>query len=142
MSQRTTASAAGLRDAMTDKAISDGWITTATVDAAFRAIPRELFAHDSIPPETVYDADTALRSRRGTNGTLRWVVSAPRLQRASTPVTLATRQLSPLSADLASSWAVSVSEGWLTWTWPGFSGLAVAGEEGIDAADLASSART
>jgi protein-L-isoaspartate(D-aspartate) O-methyltransferase len=80
MSERATASAAGLRGAMTDKLIAGGWITTAIAETAFRAVPRELFAHDSIPLETVYNAETSLRSKRGTDGTILSVVSAPRLQ--------------------------------------------------------------
>jgi hypothetical protein len=80
MSERATASAAELRGAMTDKLIADGWITSAIAETAFRAVPRELFAHDSIPLETVHNADTALRGKRGTDGTLLSVVSAPRVQ--------------------------------------------------------------
>jgi protein-L-isoaspartate(D-aspartate) O-methyltransferase len=79
-SERSTASAANLRGAMTDMLKAGGWITTAIAETAFRAVPRELFAHDSIPLETVYNPDTALRGKRGTDGALLSVVSAPRLQ--------------------------------------------------------------
>jgi protein-L-isoaspartate(D-aspartate) O-methyltransferase len=70
-----------LRQAMTNKLLADGWITSAVVEAAFRKVPRELFLPGSeFPLETVYDAHEVLRTKRAEDGTVLSSVSAPWLQ--------------------------------------------------------------
>lgn len=80
MSEKGTASAAELRGAMTDKLIADGLINSPVTEAAFRAVPRELFAHEAIPLERVYAERRALRDKPDAGGPILSVMSAPWLQ--------------------------------------------------------------
>ena len=53
-----------LREAMTDKLITGGWIMSPTVEAAFRAVPRHEFTPPGTPLEVAYNADDSVITKR------------------------------------------------------------------------------
>lgn len=71
---------AELRNAMTNTLITDGYIDSPDVEAAFRKVPREAFAPGDFPLKTVYDTREVLRGRRDATGTVLSSVSAPWMQ--------------------------------------------------------------
>jgi protein-L-isoaspartate(D-aspartate) O-methyltransferase len=73
------ANAARLRDELTSALITGGWITDDRVTAAFRAVPRHLFAPPGTSLEAAY-ADDVIRTKFDLSGTCLSSVSAPRLQ--------------------------------------------------------------
>lgn len=81
-----TASLAGsgkaddLRDAMTDRLIADGWITSPEVEAAFRVVPRHEFVPHGTTLENAYGANVAPITKADENGAHLSSVSAPWLQ--------------------------------------------------------------
>jgi len=66
------------RAALVDKLLADGRITTSAVEAAFRAVPRHLFAPE-VSLEAAY-ADHIVRTKQDERGTVLSSVSAPWLQ--------------------------------------------------------------
>nr|WP_241841492.1 methyltransferase, FxLD system [Pseudofrankia sp. BMG5.36] len=70
--------AAEARAALVDKLIADGMITTPVVEAAFRAVPRHLFAPE-VSLEAAY-ADHIVRTKQDKQGVTLSSVSAPWLQ--------------------------------------------------------------
>jgi protein-L-isoaspartate(D-aspartate) O-methyltransferase len=69
-----------LREAMTDRLVADGWITSPHVEAAFRAVPRHLFVPDGTPLDKAYNAERAVITKRDADGASMSSVSAPWLQ--------------------------------------------------------------
>lgn len=69
-----------LREAMTDKLITGGWITSPTVEAAFRAVPRHEFTPPGTPLEVAYNADDSVITKRDSSDAHLSSVSAPWLQ--------------------------------------------------------------
>lgn len=67
-----------LRARLVDGLLSEGWIRTAKVEAAFRAVPRHLFAPEASPEEAY--ADTIVRTKFDADGAVTSSVSAPWLQ--------------------------------------------------------------
>ena len=68
-----------LRDAMTDKLVKNGWITSAGIETAFRTVPRHAFAPPGSSLEAAY-ADDVIRTKFDASGTCISSVSAPWLQ--------------------------------------------------------------
>lgn len=68
-----------LRDAMTDKLVKNGWITSAAIETAFRTVPRHAFAPPDSSLEAAY-ADDVIRTKFDASGTCISSVSAPWLQ--------------------------------------------------------------
>jgi protein-L-isoaspartate(D-aspartate) O-methyltransferase len=71
--------AARLRNELTDALLAKGSITGEQVEAAFRAVPRHLFAPPGTSLEDAY-ADTVIRTKFDLSGTCLSSVSAPWLQ--------------------------------------------------------------
>lgn len=71
-------SAEALRHGLVDQLLTDGRITTAAVEAAFRAVPRHLFAPEA-ELEAAY-ADDAVKTKFDDDGTCLSSLSAPWLQ--------------------------------------------------------------
>lgn len=72
-------SADALRDAMTDKLIADGWITSPDLEAAFRAVPRHEFVPPGTPLEEAYGG-SIVRTKKAADGTTLSSVSGAWLQ--------------------------------------------------------------
>jgi protein-L-isoaspartate(D-aspartate) O-methyltransferase len=68
-----------LRDAMTDKLVKNGWVTSPAIEAAFRAVPRHAFTLPGSSLESAY-ADDVIRTKFDASGTCLSSVSAPWLQ--------------------------------------------------------------
>ncbi len=73
-----SAHAAQLRDRLTDELVAKGTIVSKEVEAAFRAVPRHLFAPGATLKES-YAQDT-VRTKRDEHGITISAVSAPRIQ--------------------------------------------------------------
>jgi protein-L-isoaspartate(D-aspartate) O-methyltransferase len=71
-----TASPDALRADLTAQLVTDNWIRTPQVEAAFRAVPRHLFVPDTVPPAAAY-ADTVVITKRDNAGNATSSVSAP-----------------------------------------------------------------
>lgn len=69
-----------LREAMTDKLIAGGWITSPAVEAAFRTVPRHEFTPPGTPLEVAYNADDSVITKRDASDAHLSSVSAPWLQ--------------------------------------------------------------
>jgi Protein-L-isoaspartate carboxylmethyltransferase len=70
--------AAELRNRLTDELIAAGHISSAAVEAAFRAVPRHLFA-PGVPIEAAYARDIVV-VKRDEHGALMSTISAPEIQ--------------------------------------------------------------
>ena len=68
-----------LRDAMTDKIVKLGGITSAQVEAAFRSVPRHAFARSGTPLEECYHGDI-VRNKKDADGVTLSSISAAWLQ--------------------------------------------------------------
>ena len=68
-----------LRDAMTDKIVKLGGITSAPVEAAFRSVPRHAFARPGTPLEECYHGDI-VRNKKDADGVTLSSISAAWLQ--------------------------------------------------------------
>jgi protein-L-isoaspartate(D-aspartate) O-methyltransferase len=81
----STATAAGdpvrLRGELADALIANGWITDEQTEAAFRTVPRHLFAPPGTPLAAAY-ADDVIRTKFDPSGTCLSSMSAPWLQAA------------------------------------------------------------
>ena len=79
----TTAVDAGeaqrLRDAMTDKLATGGWVKSAVIEAAFRTVPRHAFARPGNSLEDCYRGDI-VRNKKDANGVTLSSISAAWLQ--------------------------------------------------------------
>lgn len=73
-------SEAAFRDALVDKLLTDGMITTPAVETAFRRVPRARFTPAGTPLEVVYNADDAVATKRDQHGVVISSVSAPFIQ--------------------------------------------------------------
>lgn len=69
-----------LREAMTEKLLADGWITSPVVEEAFRRVPRHLFVPEDTPLEKAYNAQSAVYTKQDEHGANISSVSAPWLQ--------------------------------------------------------------
>jgi protein-L-isoaspartate(D-aspartate) O-methyltransferase len=69
-----------LRDAMADRLVADGWITSPEVEAAFRSVPRHEFVPQNTTLEDAYGAKVAPVTKTGEDGEHLSSVSAPWLQ--------------------------------------------------------------
>jgi protein-L-isoaspartate(D-aspartate) O-methyltransferase len=69
-----------LREAMTDRLIADGMITSPAVEAAFRAVPRHMFVPAGTSADRAYGADVSVITKSDANGAHLSSVSAPWLQ--------------------------------------------------------------
>ena len=85
----STPPAAQLRARLVESLLADGAITTAAVEAAFRAVPREAFAPPGTDLATVYADDVVITKRRP-DGQATSSVSAPWLS-LSTAIVLRRR---------------------------------------------------
>jgi protein-L-isoaspartate(D-aspartate) O-methyltransferase len=74
-----SADASRLRDALTDALLAKGSITDPRIEAAFRAVPRHLFAPPGTSLEAAY-TDDVIRTKFDLSGTCLSSVSAPSLQ--------------------------------------------------------------
>jgi protein-L-isoaspartate(D-aspartate) O-methyltransferase len=72
--------AAEVRHAMTDRLRADGWIASDAVEAAFRAVPREVFMPPGTSLEDAYGAGEAVITKQAADGRNISSVSAPWLQ--------------------------------------------------------------
>ncbi|MGC4755657.1 hypothetical protein [Micromonospora trifolii] len=81
-----TVSADEARARLVDQLLTDGRITSPAVEAAFRRVPRHLFAIDGVTIDAAY-ADDVVITRRGPDGRAKSSISAPWLS-LSTPVVL------------------------------------------------------
>jgi protein-L-isoaspartate(D-aspartate) O-methyltransferase len=68
-----------LRDAMTDKLMKEGRITSAVIEAAFRTVPRHAFARSGTPLEECYRGDI-VRNKKDADGVTLSSISAAWLQ--------------------------------------------------------------
>lgn len=73
-------SEAAFRDALVDKLLTDGMITTPAVESAFRRVPRARFTPAGTPLEVVYNADDAVTTKTDQYGVVISSVSAPFIQ--------------------------------------------------------------
>jgi protein-L-isoaspartate(D-aspartate) O-methyltransferase len=79
MTATAAVDACRLRDELTDALLAKGSITDAHIEAAFRAVPRHLFAPPDTSLEAAY-ADEVIRTKFDLSGTCLSSVSAPSLQ--------------------------------------------------------------
>jgi protein-L-isoaspartate(D-aspartate) O-methyltransferase len=68
-----------LRDAMTDKLMKEGRITSAVIEAAFRTVPRHAFVRSGTPLEECYRGDI-VRNKKDADGVTLSSISAAWLQ--------------------------------------------------------------
>ncbi|MFF0250163.1 methyltransferase, FxLD system [Streptosporangium sandarakinum] len=80
MTEATVDHAAELRSRLTDELVAAGHITSALVEAAFRAVPRHEFVPAGTPLEVAYNADESVVTKKDEHGVLISSVSAPFLQ--------------------------------------------------------------
>ncbi|WP_371780590.1 methyltransferase, FxLD system [Streptosporangium subroseum] len=80
MTNATADHAAELRDQLADKLVSAGHITSAQVEAAFRAVPRHEFVPAGTSLEVAYNADESVAIKKDERGVLISSTSAPFLQ--------------------------------------------------------------
>jgi protein-L-isoaspartate(D-aspartate) O-methyltransferase len=69
-----------VRQAMTDRLLAEGWITSGFVEAAFRTVPREVFAPLGTALADAYPGDKAVITKKDANGRNISSISAPWLQ--------------------------------------------------------------
>ena len=72
--------AAGVRHAMADRLRADGWIVSDVVEAAFRAVPREVFMPPGTSLEDAYGAGESVITKQAADGRNLSSVSAPWVQ--------------------------------------------------------------
>lgn len=72
--------AAEFRNALTDKLLSDGMITSSVVELALRTVPRHLFVPEGTPLEVAYNADDSVATKRDQDGVIVSSISAPFIQ--------------------------------------------------------------
>lgn len=68
-----------LRDAMTDKLVRLGSVTSGRIEAAFRTVPRHAFARPGTPPEECYHGDI-VRNKKDADGVTLSSISGAWLQ--------------------------------------------------------------
>jgi protein-L-isoaspartate(D-aspartate) O-methyltransferase len=68
------------RNVLVDRLLATGMIRSAEVEAAFRAVPREMFTPAETPLEAVYNADDSVVTKRDDEGAAISSVSAPFIQ--------------------------------------------------------------
>lgn len=73
-------SEAEFRDALVERLLSDGAITTPALEAAFRAVPRAKFTPPDTPLDVVYNADDSVTTKTDEYGVAVSTVSAPFIQ--------------------------------------------------------------
>ena len=82
-----------MREAMIDQLVTEGWITSPHVEAAFRAVPRHLFMPPGTPLEPSYNRHAAQVVKKGADGSdlssLRgpWLAGRRRWSHAASPCT-------------------------------------------------------
>jgi protein-L-isoaspartate(D-aspartate) O-methyltransferase len=69
-----------IRDALVDKLLADGMITSPAVEAAFRAVPRAKFIPAGTPLDVVYNADDSVTTKTDEHGVIISSISAPFIQ--------------------------------------------------------------
>jgi protein-L-isoaspartate(D-aspartate) O-methyltransferase len=69
-----------IRNALTDKLLSDGMITSLIVERAFRTVPRHLFVAEGTPLEVAYNAADSVAIKRDQDGVIISSTSAPFIQ--------------------------------------------------------------
>src|SRR5580693_7730166 len=69
-----------VRQAMTDRLLAEGWITSGFVEAAFRTVPREVLAPLGTALADAYPGDKAVITKKDANGRNISSISAPWLQ--------------------------------------------------------------
>jgi protein-L-isoaspartate(D-aspartate) O-methyltransferase len=74
-----SARAAELRERLADELVAEGTIVSKEVEAAFRTVPRHLFAPGATLEEA-YDAAAVVRTKRAADGSTMSSVSAPQIQ--------------------------------------------------------------
>lgn len=72
--------AAEIRNALTDKLLADGMITSPVVERAFRTVPRHLFVPQGTPLEVAYNAADSVAIKRDSDGVIISSTSAPFIQ--------------------------------------------------------------
>jgi protein-L-isoaspartate(D-aspartate) O-methyltransferase len=72
--------AATIRNALTDKLVSDGVNTSTVVERAFRVVPRHLFVPEGTPLEVAYNAHDSVATKRDRDGVIVSSISAPFIQ--------------------------------------------------------------
>ena len=65
---------------MTDRLVAGGMIRSAVLEAAFRAVPRELFTPAATSLDAVYDPDQSVVTKTDAAGVALSSVSAPAIQ--------------------------------------------------------------
>lgn len=78
--QASETSADELREGMVNTLLKDGYITSAEVEAAFRAVAREKFAPAGTKLATLYSPHDAVVTKRGPSGRALSSISAPTIQ--------------------------------------------------------------
>ncbi|WP_369754139.1 methyltransferase, FxLD system [Micromonospora sp. CNB394] len=69
-----------IRDALVDRLVADGMITSSVVEAAFRAVPRHAFVPAGTPLKVVYDVDQSVITKTDEHGVHLSSVSAAYIQ--------------------------------------------------------------
>lgn len=69
-----------IRNALADKLLSDGMITSPVVERAFRTVPRHLFVAEGTPLEVAYNAADSVAIKRDQDGVIISSTSAPFIQ--------------------------------------------------------------
>jgi len=69
-----------IRNALSDKLLSTGMITSPVVERAFRTVPRHRFVPEGTPLEVAYNADDSVAIKRDTDGVIISSISAPFIQ--------------------------------------------------------------
>ncbi|MEV0675952.1 methyltransferase, FxLD system [Actinosynnema sp. NPDC050436] len=69
-----------IRNALVDKLLSDGMITSPVVERAFRTVPRHLFVAEGTPLEVAYNAADSVAIKRDQDGVIISSTSAPFIQ--------------------------------------------------------------
>lgn len=69
-----------IRNALADKLLSDGMITSPVVERAFRTVPRHLFVVEGTPLEVAYNAADSVAIKRDQDGVIISSTSAPFIQ--------------------------------------------------------------
>jgi protein-L-isoaspartate(D-aspartate) O-methyltransferase len=72
--------AAEIRNAMTDKLLADGMVTSPIVDRAFRTVPRHLFVAEGTSLEAAYHTDDSVVVKHDSDGVIISSTSAPFIQ--------------------------------------------------------------
>ncbi|MEV6861424.1 methyltransferase, FxLD system [Streptosporangium subroseum] len=80
MTNATADHTAELRDQLADELVSAGHITSALVEAAFRAVPRHEFVPAGTPMEVAYNVDDSVITKKDQHGVAVSSISAPFIQ--------------------------------------------------------------